>query len=60
MNKVVLAGPWLVEDDTAFVPTPVDTNMVSKLLLLIFDRIFSLHFEINILYGCTDKFAKLH
>ncbi|KAL6426510.1 hypothetical protein ACFW04_009145 [Cataglyphis niger] len=29
MNKVVLAGPWLVEDDTAFVPSPVDTSMVN-------------------------------
>ncbi|KAG8232313.1 hypothetical protein J437_LFUL009412 [Ladona fulva] len=26
LNKCVLAGPWLVEDDTAFVPTPVDTT----------------------------------
>ncbi|XP_067007679.2 ryanodine receptor [Anabrus simplex] len=29
LNKSVLAGPWLVEDDTAFVPTPVDTSMVT-------------------------------
>lgn len=29
MNKVILAGPWLVEDDTAFVPAPVDTSMVN-------------------------------
>ncbi|XP_043499298.1 ryanodine receptor isoform X4 [Polistes fuscatus] len=29
MNKVVLAGPWLVEDDTAFVPAPVDTSMIN-------------------------------
>ena len=29
MNKVVLAGPWLMEDDTAFVPQPVDTSMVN-------------------------------
>lgn len=29
MNKVVLAGPWLVEDDTAFVPGPVDTSMIN-------------------------------
>ncbi|CAG2055111.1 unnamed protein product, partial [Timema podura] len=29
LNKCVLAGPWLVEDDTAFVPTPVDTSAVS-------------------------------
>ncbi|XP_043283357.1 ryanodine receptor isoform X10 [Venturia canescens] len=29
MNKVVLAGPWSVEDDTAFVPAPVDTSMVN-------------------------------
>lgn len=29
LSKVVLAGPWPVEDDTAFVPTPVDTSMVS-------------------------------
>jgi ryanodine receptor 2 len=30
LNKVVLSGPWPVEDDTAFVPTPVDTTAVSK------------------------------
>jgi ryanodine receptor 2 len=30
LNKVVLSGPWPVEDDTAFVPTPVDTATVSK------------------------------
>ncbi|XP_045464164.1 ryanodine receptor isoform X4 [Harmonia axyridis] len=29
MNKTVLAGPLNVEDDTAFVPNPVDTSMVS-------------------------------
>ncbi|XP_023317849.1 ryanodine receptor isoform X1 [Trichogramma pretiosum] len=29
MNKVVLAGPWLMEDDTAFVPCPVDTALVN-------------------------------
>ncbi|XP_058809913.1 ryanodine receptor [Phymastichus coffea] len=29
MAKVVLAGPWLMEDDTAFVPCPVDTSMVN-------------------------------
>ncbi|XP_014216363.1 ryanodine receptor-like [Copidosoma floridanum] len=29
MNKMVLAGPWLMEDDTAFVPGPVDTSMVN-------------------------------
>ncbi|XP_057319083.1 ryanodine receptor isoform X4 [Microplitis mediator] len=29
MNKVVLAGPWSVEDDTAFVPAPVDTSMIN-------------------------------
>jgi len=28
MNKNVIAGPLLVEDDTAFVPNPVDTSMV--------------------------------
>jgi ryanodine receptor 2 len=28
-NKVVLAGPWLMEDDTAFVPSPVDTSMIN-------------------------------
>ncbi|KAL1124812.1 hypothetical protein AAG570_001433 [Ranatra chinensis] len=28
LNKCVLAGPWHVEDDTAFVPTPVDTTMI--------------------------------
>lgn len=29
MNKVVLAGPLVVEDDTAFVPNPVDTSMIT-------------------------------
>lgn len=29
LNKNVLAGPWLVEDDTAFVPNPVDTTAVT-------------------------------
>ncbi|KAI4471407.1 ran binding protein 9-related [Holotrichia oblita] len=29
LNKSVLAGPLQVEDDTAFVPNPVDTSMVS-------------------------------
>lgn len=29
LPKCVLAGPWLIEDDTAFVPTPVDTSMVT-------------------------------
>lgn len=29
LNKNVLAGPWLVEDDSAFVPKPVDTSTVS-------------------------------
>ncbi|XP_046400098.1 ryanodine receptor isoform X3 [Ischnura elegans] len=29
LNKCVLAGPWLVEDDTAFVPTPVDTTNIT-------------------------------
>jgi ryanodine receptor 2 len=29
MNKNVIAGPLAVEDDTAFVPNPVDTSMVS-------------------------------
>lgn len=28
LNKCVIAGPLLVEDDTAFVPAPVDTSMV--------------------------------
>ncbi|XP_036227358.2 ryanodine receptor isoform X17 [Bactrocera oleae] len=28
LNKNVLAGPWLIEDDTAFVPNPVDTSGV--------------------------------
>lgn len=28
LNKCVLTGPWYVEDDTAFVPNPVDTSMV--------------------------------
>ncbi|XP_046677460.1 LOW QUALITY PROTEIN: ryanodine receptor-like [Homalodisca vitripennis] len=29
LSKVVLSGPWHVEDDTAFVPTPVDTSMIN-------------------------------
>ncbi|XP_071050495.1 ryanodine receptor isoform X2 [Onthophagus taurus] len=29
LNKCVLAGPLFVEDDTAFVPNPVDTSMVT-------------------------------
>ncbi|XP_017836906.1 ryanodine receptor isoform X16 [Drosophila busckii] len=29
LSKNVLAGPWLIEDDTAFVPKPVDTSGVS-------------------------------
>ncbi|XP_017777975.1 PREDICTED: ryanodine receptor [Nicrophorus vespilloides] len=29
MNKCVLAGPLVVEDDTAFVPNPVDTSMIT-------------------------------
>ncbi|XP_049853809.1 ryanodine receptor isoform X5 [Schistocerca gregaria] len=29
LNKCVLSGPWPVEDDTAFVPTPVDTSMIT-------------------------------
>lgn len=29
MSKVVIAGPLVVEDDTAFVPNPVDTSMVT-------------------------------
>jgi ryanodine receptor 2 len=29
MNKCVLSGPWPMEDDTAFVPEPTDTSMVS-------------------------------
>lgn len=29
MAKVTLAGPWHVEDDTAFVPAPVDTSAVN-------------------------------
>lgn len=29
MPKVVLSGPWHVEDDVAFVPKPVDTTMVN-------------------------------
>lgn len=33
LNKVVLSGPWPVEDDTAFVPTPVDTTTVSKIII---------------------------
>ncbi|XP_032596734.1 ryanodine receptor isoform X11 [Drosophila grimshawi] len=29
LSKNVLAGPWLIEDDTPFVPMPVDTSGVS-------------------------------
>ncbi|XP_052843597.1 ryanodine receptor isoform X15 [Drosophila gunungcola] len=29
LSKNVLAGPWLIEDDNAFVPKPVDTTGVS-------------------------------
>lgn len=29
MSKSVIAGPLFVEDDTAFVPNPVETSMVS-------------------------------
>ncbi|XP_075211293.1 ryanodine receptor [Lycorma delicatula] len=29
LPKCVLAGPWPVEDDTAFVPTPVDTTKIT-------------------------------
>ncbi|KRJ98422.1 ryanodine receptor isoform X9 [Drosophila yakuba] len=29
LSKNVLAGPWLIEDDTAFVPKPVDTTGVT-------------------------------
>ncbi|XP_069698288.1 ryanodine receptor isoform X7 [Periplaneta americana] len=29
LNKVVISGPWPVEDDTAFVPTPVDTSTIT-------------------------------
>lgn len=28
LNKNVITGPWLIEDDTAFVPNPVDTSSV--------------------------------
>ena len=29
LNKSVFSGPWLVEDDTPFVPNPVDTANVA-------------------------------
>ncbi|XP_067629192.1 ryanodine receptor isoform X17 [Eurosta solidaginis] len=29
LYKNVLAGPWLIEDDTAFVPNPVDTTGIT-------------------------------
>lgn len=29
LNKNVLQGPWLIQDDTAFVPNPVDTSTVT-------------------------------
>lgn len=38
LNKCVLAGPLLVEDDTAFVPNPVDTSMV--ILGVVFETLF--------------------
>lgn len=36
LSKSVLAGPWLVEGDTAFVPNPVDTSTVRFPFLLIY------------------------
>jgi ryanodine receptor 2 len=30
LSKGVMSGPWPVEDDTAFVPEPVDTGTVSR------------------------------
>ncbi|XP_014249566.1 ryanodine receptor isoform X2 [Cimex lectularius] len=29
LNKCVLSGPYTIEDDTAFVPIPVDTTMIT-------------------------------
>lgn len=29
LNKTVLAGPWLIEDDSAFVPNPVNTSSIT-------------------------------
>lgn len=46
LNKVVLSGPWPVEDDTAFVPTPVDTTSVSNIII---------HHSV-----CWKKFGVLH
>lgn len=57
LNKCVLAGPWLVEDDTAFVPTPVDTTMV------IFNFIYLFCYEYIFLiaiYYFTDYITDLH
>lgn len=34
LNKNMIAGPFFVEDDTAFVPTPVDTTTVELILLI--------------------------
>lgn len=34
LNKCVLSGPWYVEDDTAFVPNPVDTSMVLYIYII--------------------------
>lgn len=31
LHKTILAGPILLEDDSAFVPTPVDTENVREL-----------------------------
>lgn len=36
LQKNVLAGPLIIEDDSAFVPTPVDTETVIKDQVLIF------------------------
>lgn len=33
LDKRVLAGPLFIEDDTAFVPVPEDTSLVSEAIL---------------------------
>lgn len=45
LNKCVLAGPLLVEDDTAFVPNPVDTSMVSNNCTVKFSKLVSFLFR---------------
>jgi ryanodine receptor 2 len=41
LNKCVIAGPWPVEDDSAFVPQPVDTTSVSIVIFFLFSLVYS-------------------